>query len=204
MLERDQWRMVAALVTVAVVATALLAVADRMTRAPIAQAQRKALHQALAQVLPPHANDPQRDMVTMTRAGKPMRLYPARADDGRLLALAWEEVAPDGYSGPIRVLMSVDPTGVVQAVRVTEHRETPGLGDGIVRNRAWIDAFAGKTLDNARWAVKKDGGDFDQFTGATITPRAVVKAIHEGLMFFAKHRAQILRKLQTVKGLEDE
>jgi len=199
MFDREQWRMVWALAAVAVVATALLAIADRWTRAPIAEAQRQALHQALAQVLPPHANDPQQGMVEVMRGGRPLRLYPARDTDGRLLALAWEEIAPDGYSGAIRILMAVDPAGVLQAVRVTEHRETPGLGDGIEHNQAWLDAFAGKTLDNAHWAVKKDGGDFDQFTGATITPRAVVKAIHAGLMFFAEHRAEVLRALQTRK-----
>ncbi len=188
--------MVLALFAVAVLATALLATTDMFTRAPIAEAQRKALHQALMQVLPEHANDPQQDMITVQRDGADLKVYPARDRHGRLLALAWEEIAPDGYSGSIRILMAVEPDGVLHAVRITDHRETPGLGDGIVHNQAWIDAFAGKDLQHTKWAVKKDGGDFDQFTGATITPRAVVRAVHAGLIFFAENREALLNGLR--------
>ena len=195
-LDREQRHMVLALFVVAVLATALLATTDMFTRAPIAEAQRKALHQALMQVLPEHANDPQQDMITVQRDGVALKVYPARDRHGRLLALAWEEIAPDGYSGSIRILMAVEPDGVLHAVRITDHRETPGLGDGIVHNQAWIDAFAGKGLQHTKWAVKKDGGDFDQFTGATITPRAVVRAVHAGLIFFAENREALLNGLR--------
>ncbi len=195
-LDREQRHMVLALFAVAVLATALLATTDMFTRAPIAEAQRKALHQALMQVLPEHANDPQQDMITVQRDGAALKVYPARDRHGRLLALAWEEIAPDGYSGSIRILMAVEPDGVLHAVRITDHRETPGLGDGIVHNQAWIDAFAGKDLQHTKWAVKKDGGDFDQFTGATITPRAVVRAVHAGLIFFAENREALLNGMR--------
>ena len=195
-LDREQRHMVLALFAVAVLATALLATTDMFTRAPIAEAQRKALHQALMQVLPEHANDPQQDMITVQRDGVALKVYPARDRHGRLLALAWEEIAPDGYSGSIRILMAVEPDGVLHAVRITDHRETPGLGDGIVHNQAWIDAFAGKDLQHTKWAVKKDGGDFDQFTGATITPRAVVRAVHAGLIFFAENREALLNGMR--------
>lgn len=195
-LDREQRHMVLALFVVAVLATALLATTDMFTRAPIAEAQRKALHQALMQVLPEHANDPQQDMITVQRDGVALKVYPARDRHGRLLALAWEEIAPDGYSGSIRILMAVEPDGVLHAVRITDHRETPGLGDGIVHNQAWIDAFAGKDLQHTKWAVKKDGGDFDQFTGATITPRAVVRAVHAGLIFFAENREALLNGMR--------
>ena len=100
-----------------------------------------------------------------------------------LLAVAavLETTAPDGYSGAIQLLVGADFNGTVLGTRVTEHHETPGLGDKIeLRLSDWITHFAGKKIsgaDDAHWAVKKDGGDFDQFTGATITPRAVVNAV---------------------------
>ena len=86
--------------------------------------------------------------------------------------------------------------GTLLAARVIKHQETPGLGDKIdVAKTRWIDGFAGKSLDSPpaeRWAVKKDGGVFDQFAGATITPRAVVKAVKQGMQFYAQHREEIL------------
>jgi len=98
-----------------------------------------------------------------------------------------------GYGGEIVVLMAVDKAGTLLGARVLRHTETPGLGDKIEAAKSdWIDGFAGRKLDGTMWAVKKDGGDFDQFAGATITPRAVVKAVKEGLETFARHRAEIL------------
>jgi electron transport complex, RnfABCDGE type, G subunit len=97
------------------------------------------------------------------------------------LAAVMEATAPDGYSGAIQLLVGADFSGTVLGSRVTEHHETPGLGDKIeLRISDWITHFAGKTIageSDATWAVKKDGGQFDQFTGATITPRAVVNAV---------------------------
>lgn len=100
---------------------------------------------------------------------------------GKVTGYALETVAPDGYSGAIRLIVGTDASGKVSGVRVLAHRETPGLGDKIeLKKSNWILSFNGHSLtgDNANsWAVKKDGGDFDAFTGATITPRAVVKAV---------------------------
>ena len=108
------------------------------------------------------------------------RVYIARQDD-RPVAAILEATAPDGYSGAIQLLVGVDFSGTVLGTRVTEHHETPGLGDKIeLRLSDWITHFSGKTIaagNDAHWAMKKDGGDFDQFTGATITPRAVVNAV---------------------------
>jgi len=189
-IEREQWQMVVSLCVVAVVATLLLGLTDMVTREPIAAAQRQALHRALQQVLPEHANDPLDDVVTIGADAVPV--YLARDGQRRIVGAAWETVAPDGYAGSIRILMGVEPDGRIYAIRVTDHRETPGLGDGIVHNRPWLDSFIGRALDSVRWAVKKDGGDFDQFTGATITPRAVVKAVHRGLEFYRTYRQSIL------------
>lgn len=96
-----------------------------------------------------------------------------------------------GYSGPVVVLVGVSRDGVIQGVRVIKHTETPGLGDKVEETKTnWVHSFEGKALNTARWLVKKDGGDFDQFAGATITPRAVVKAVKEALEFHqANHDA---------------
>jgi len=108
------------------------------------------------------------------------KVYIARQDDNPVAAVI-EATAPDGYSGVIQLLVGADFNGTVLGTRVTEHHETPGLGDKIeLRISDWITRFSGKKIDGANdthWAVKKDGGDFDQFTGATITPRAVVNAV---------------------------
>ncbi|MFS1538693.1 MAG: electron transport complex subunit RsxG [Candidatus Phlomobacter fragariae] len=109
----------------------------------------------------------------------PHHLYIARKA-GKPIAAIIESTAPDGYSGAIKLLVAADFHSKVLGVHVTEHNETPGLGDKIdIRISNWINHFSGKKIDSEhspRWAVKKDGGDFDQFTGATITPRAVINA----------------------------
>ncbi|HGJ5876553.1 MAG TPA: electron transport complex subunit RsxG [Arsenophonus sp.] len=116
----------------------------------------------------------------------PHHLYIA-SKGGKPIAAIIESITPDGYSGAIKLLVAADFQGKVLGVRVTEHHETPGLGDKIdIRISNWISHFAGKTIDseNSRhWAVKKDGGDFDQFTGATITPRAVINATKRAAWF---------------------
>lgn len=105
-------------------------------------------------------------------------------------------VAPDGYTAPIRLIMSVDLSGTVIGLRVIEHKETPGLGDKIdIKKSDWVRFFEGRSLENtadSAWAVKKDGGDFDQLTGATITPRAIVQAVYKGLQYFKAHQAELL------------
>ncbi|MFC0308101.1 electron transport complex subunit RsxG [Gallibacterium trehalosifermentans] len=118
------------------------------------------------------------------------RLYLAKKQEN-IVAYLFETTAPDGYSGNIRILVAVTPAGKVLGVRVLEHHETPGLGDKIeTRLSNWIYAFTNKIFkleESDKWAVKKDGGNFDQFTGATITPRAVVNAVKKGLLqFFAQ------------------
>lgn len=106
---------------------------------------------------------------------------------GQPVAAVLESVAPDGYSGSIRLLVGVTPDGRLLGVRVLQHQETPGLGDAIEERRSdWIRSFDGRSLGRppmARWKVRKDGGDFDQLTGATVTPRAVVAAVRNALLF---------------------
>ncbi|MGP9800744.1 electron transport complex subunit RsxG [Rheinheimera sp. NSM] len=111
--------------------------------------------------------------------------------DGELSAYIIETTAPDGYSGNIDLIVALTPDGTVLGSRVLEHKETPGLGDKIEARRSpWIFSFSGKVVtdDNAgKWAVRKDGGDFDQFTGATITPRAVVNAVRNAVLYVQQH-----------------
>jgi len=189
-IDKDQIRMVIALFVVAIIAAGVTGLTDMFTRAPIAAAQKQALHQALKQVLPQHTNDPQAEMIRID--GTPV--YPSKNGAGHVTGFAWEVVAPDGYSGSIRILVGLRPDASIQAIRITYHRETPGLGDGIVKNQPWLASFVDQTLDSKNWHVKKDGGDFDQFTGATITPRAVVKAVKSALEFFHNHHSLMLEQ----------
>jgi electron transport complex protein RnfG len=109
--------------------------------------------------------------------------------------------ARDGFAGPIRILLGVDIDGVVTGVRILEHRETPGFGDKIdSRKSDWVHQFAPHSLRDpvaARWKIKSDGGDFDQLTGASVTPRAVIKAIRDTLQYFETHRDEIFAAAAT-------
>jgi Na+-translocating ferredoxin:NAD+ oxidoreductase subunit G len=112
--------------------------------------------------------------------------------------------APDGYSGSIYSLVSIKIDGTILGVRVISHNETPGLGDKIeIKKSPWILSFIGKSLTNTHdneWSVKKDHGVFDQFTGATITPRAVVQSVHHALLYFNKHRDKLMAQSLTPEG----
>jgi len=173
-------RLALSLVAVCVVAALVLAITDRVTRAPIAEQKRREVLRSLDAVLPPHDNAPDRDTRTVTLdSGAGQTLYLARQGDdwvGTALSMS----AHDGYAGDIDVMVGVGRDGAITGVAILAHAETPGLGDQIT-HRNWLSAFRDKALSGTRWAVKKDGGDFDQFTGATISPRAVVGAVHRAL-----------------------
>ncbi|WP_413733376.1 electron transport complex subunit RsxG [Sodalis sp. RH21] len=131
---------------------------------------------------------------SLTVGGREVRFYRASLKgkpSGIILASETQ-----GYGGPIQLLTGIDAGGVITGVRVISHKETPGLGDAIELERSpWIRSFDGQSLDNLteqQWHVKKDGGRFDAFTGATITPRAVVKGVHDNLLEFRQRRAQFL------------
>jgi len=115
-------------------------------------------------------------------------------------AIVLSPVAPNGYSGPINMLVGIYHNGTIAGVRVVKHRETPGLGDAVESQRSdWVLGFDDKSLENPtskKWKVKRDSGEFDQFTGATITPRAVVKAVHSALLYFQEHRKELFKKTQ--------
>ncbi|MEO5339715.1 MAG: RnfABCDGE type electron transport complex subunit G [Magnetococcus sp. MYC-9] len=188
----DFLRMGIVLMVVGVVATAILSGTESVTRAPIAEAKRQETLRMLKTVLPEgYDNAPVDDTVLFSdkrlhRKEKPVTFYRGRKG-GAPLGVAFVVTAPDGYSGNIDIMMSVTPAGVINLVKVVAHLETPGLGDKIVKPE-WLNAFRGKDRDNAKWRVKKDGGEFDQFSGATISPRAVVEAVKRGLDFFVEKK----------------
>ncbi len=183
----------------AAVLTGLTAVVNQLTKPTIdrqAANQQKALFD---QVIPSelYDNDLQQScfVVQAPQLGKGNhRVFIARKGDTPVGAVM-ETTAPDGYSGAIQLLVGTDFSGTVLGTRVTEHHETPGLGDKIdLRLSDWILHFAGKVIHgehDAAFAVKKDGGEFDQFTGATITPRAVVNAVKRAGLYAQTLPAQL-------------
>ena len=179
----------------ALITSAALALASRATTPAIETAAAADLKQSLTQVLPgQYDNDLLQDTLELPGPdGVPVKVY--RARHGSQVDAVVFQVSGRGYAGPIVCMMGVDRDGKVLGVRVLKHTETPGLGDKIEPAKAdWIHSFEHKFLGDPpaeKFAVKKDGGVFDQFAGATITPRAVVKAVKGGLEFFAAHRKEI-------------
>jgi len=180
----------------AVIGTAMVAATYQGTRDRIAANERETLLRKLNQLVAPDSYDNELldDSIELPAgelADRPLRVYRARRQ-GQPVAVVMNTIAPDGYSGSIYLLVGINHDGTVTGVRVVAHRETPGLGDAIDEERSdWIYGFNGRSLDDpppAKWAVRKDGGVFDQFTGATISPRAVVKAVHTALLYYRAHR----------------
>jgi len=160
--------------------------------------KRLALLKAFHVLIPAaaHDNDIFNDIITVQNkellgTKKPVNIYRARKNN-EPVAVIINSVAPDGYSGDIELLVAINHDGGLAGVRVIQHKETPGLGDAIEENRSdWITKFKDKSLlnpDKKGWAVKRDGGEFDQFTGATISPRAIVKAVYKTLLFYKEHQ----------------
>ena len=179
----------------ALLASGALAWASSATGDAIAAAEAKDLRDSLSEVLPAGLadNDFLKDTVDLKNGEKTVTIYRARKEG--VVKAALFKVAERGYAGEIQVLMAVDSDGRTLGVRVLKHSETPGLGDKIeVKKDPWVKSFDGKSLGDPapeKWAVRKDGGIFDQFAGATITPRAVVKAVKGGMDFFTAHKAEI-------------
>lgn len=198
----------------AVIGTGMVALTFLNTESAIAENERQALLSSLHELVPPRLHDNEIDEDTLTLkdaellgSKKPVIAYQARKF-GHPVAVILAATAPDGYNGDIKLLVAIDEYGLLLGVRVISHHETPGLGDAIDRQRTdWIDNFTGYSLDNPGdlgWHVEKDGGIFDQFTGATITPRAVVKAVHKALQYFESHKDVLLTPVdehdQEVEG----
>jgi len=180
----------------ATLAAALLILGNNSTHQAIADRQAEDLLESLSQVIPDSLHDNNlldNAILIEDTQGQPLTVYRAMKAQ-HLTALAYSVIG-QGYAGEIKLLIGLKPDGSLIGVRVLAHAETPGLGDRIeIEKDRWITSFNGRSLDNTTagaWRVKKDGGEFDQFSGATITPRAVVRTVHEALQFYAKHREEL-------------
>ncbi|WP_371373193.1 electron transport complex subunit RsxG [Thalassotalea aquiviva] len=194
----------------AIACTTMVSLVSWLTKDTIIEQQELQLLNTLHQVIPPERldNNLSQDCQFISDAEllgskEPHIAYLARKDN-LPVAVALTTTAPDGYNGRIEVLVAINVDGTVNGVRILNHQETPGLGDKIeIRKDDWVYSFEGKTIagpEDSRWAVKKDGGVFDQFTGATITPRAVVKAVKNALVFFEKNKTSLLANTESCRG----
>ena len=198
------------LASVAAVCTALVALTFYATRDQIAANQQAYLEQSLTPVLAGLSFDNSLPSSAVTIPAphslpgtEHAVVYRAFAQ-GKPVAALFAVTAPDGFSGPIRMLIGIDANGTVTGARAIEHKETAGLGDQIEVNRSdWILQFAGKSLVDpalADWTLRRDGGAFDQMSGASVTSRAAVNAISQTLQYFAEHRAAIFAAASDVEG----
>ena len=198
------WRSAVALGLVAIVGTGLLVFVEALTRPRIADQQSLAAIKQLRQVINPRLfdNDLQNDQIIIADSGwfsqgQAVTIYRARKGSEPVAAI-FKLFTEDGYNGKIHLLIGILADGSISGVRVISHKETPGLGDAIeIRKSDWIRGFTGKSLhqdSEQKWAVKKDGGQFDQFTGATITPRAIVQMINKTLEYFKLNQEHIFSR----------
>lgn len=186
----------------ALIASVLLGVTNCSTEGTIQRRLDEDLKKSLEEVVPAalYDNDLLLDTLNIPSSeynigANETTVYIAKKS-GNVTAVCFKFTAPDGYSGAINMIMGIDRSANILGVRVLSHKETPGLGDKIeVAKSDWILKFTGRSLDNlasAKWAVKKDGGEFDQFAGATITPRKSVQAIYRGLQLFKAYQEQLI------------
>ncbi|MFT5138662.1 MAG: electron transport complex protein RnfG [Lysobacterales bacterium] len=200
----NMFRSAALLALIAVIGTGLLAGINELTKDRIVSQQRRLVLQQLNQLIPAVAYDNAlhedviefRDPVYFKHSGL-VTVYRARLGLAPV-AVVLRLVAPDGYNGDIHLLVGIWENGTIAGVRVISHRETPGLGDPIEHQRSdWVLGFDETSLDNPSekgWAVKRDGGIFEQFTGATITPRAVVGTVQRALTYYSSHSKMLFEQ----------
>jgi len=200
----------------ALVTSLILATTNELTYERIEQSEREAAQRALLEIIPLefHDNDMLMDVQPVPEQywatlglKKGGNIHIAR-DQGQPVAVIIPAVTPDGYSGAISMIIGINFNGSIAGVRVVEHRETPGLGDKVdLKKSDWILSFNGKSLVNPQasgWKVKKEGGDYDQFTGATITPRAVISQVLKTLQYFEDDRERLLQIAAANAARENE
>ena len=187
----------------AAICSAALVMGYKATYHDIKQRQREDMQASLQQVIPSNlydndilANKLDIAVDSKVMAGKDVIQVYRASKENRITALAYQ-ITGIGYAGPIEIMLGINTEGKVLGTRVIAHSETPGLGDKIeIQRNNWIESFTGLSLGHppvSKWKVKKDGGQFDQFTGATITPRGVVRAVKQGLEFFQQHKTELLQ-----------
>lgn len=188
----------------AFVISAIVALTHQGTKDQIKEQETKQLLRILDQVIAPgsYDNELYKHCITTNSlqflgSDKNQRAFIAQKD-GRSTAIALETIAPNGYNGNINLIVGITANGTVSGVRTLAHQETPGLGDKIeIIKDDWMLSFNDKALNDhndKRWHVKKDGGEFDQFTGATITPRAVVQAVKNTIIYFERNKEALFNE----------
>lgn len=194
----------------AIVGTGLVAFVYDTTKERIAANERAVLLRRLHEIMPDsrYDNDILADLIMISDDALDPNLHPQPVylawKTGEPVGAVLTAVAPDGYNGEIKILVATYYDDTISGVRVVAHRETPGLGDDIDISRSdWILGFEGRSIGNPpeeRWKVKGDGGDFDQFTGATITPRAVVAAVRRALLYFSERKDTLFADTKRLPG----
>lgn len=190
-----------AMIIFSLAASTALSISYFITKSPIDESDAKAKRIFLNQVIPTdlYDNNLVKDIISIEPSPllgnkKNIDVYRAKKNN-RVIAVIIESVAPDGYSGEIKTLVGIDHEDKILGVRVIAHKETPGLGDYIEIDKSqWIKNFDLKSLDKAsekQWTVKKDGGDFDYISGATITPRAVIKSTYKCLLYVKENKKRL-------------
>ncbi len=196
-------RTLAGLAVILVVAAVLVGGTWHYTKQRIADNGARRTLAEISTVLPAslYDNEPHKDMVLLdTSDGQPLPVYRARRN-GSPVAAVVTVIAQDGYIGPIRMLVGIAADGRVLGVRVTSHKETPGIGAGIAKDPSgWIAGFSGRSLANppdSHWNLRTDGGDFDAIAGATVSSRATVGGVRRALQYFTTHADEIFAPLAT-------
>ncbi len=180
--------LVIVLTIICAISALALAYVYNLTKEPIAKQKRLEMIKAIKSVLPKNVvNDPLKDKIKID--GK--IVYIGKDSSGKVVGVAFKCVSNEGYSGKIEIMLGLKKDGTINAIQILSHSETPGLGAKI--EQPWFKKqFEGRNLKNTKWKVKKDGGDIDQISGATISPRAVTKAVYQGLLFFDKNKSKIM------------
>ena len=206
---RSTLQTAANLIFFAIIATAILASVFFMTHDAIVKSEEAEKMKLITQIVPTTLFDNDIIQDKLNVAPSPLLgtedvtiAYRARLK-GEPSAVVFESIAPDGYSGKIGLILAVRANGELAGVRVVSHRETPGLGDYIeLPKDPWIKGFDGKSREVYKdddWKVKKDGGQFAYMAGATITPRAIVKAVNKALIYYAENREQLFAAHEPIK-----
>jgi electron transport complex protein RnfG len=197
----------------AVAGVGLVAFTHQATKDQIAENERLALLSSLSALVPADTIDndiveDKTEVSDLEKLGSETTTVYLGRKAGQPVAAVFTSIAPDGYSGQIKLLVAVLADGSLGGVRVVSHKETPGLGDRVdIEKSDWVHGFDGKSIGNpelAQWKVKRDGGIFDQFSGATITPRAIVKAVKNTLLYYQENSKQLFNTKAAPAAASDK
>ncbi|MFH0926930.1 MAG: RnfABCDGE type electron transport complex subunit G [bacterium] len=198
---KDFFKPILILTTICMVAAVILAKVYDITKEPIAEQKSREQLNAIDAVVPGHDNDPIKDAIKVS-VGKDKRgeeqvieFFRCFKQD-KLVGVAFKAKTSEGFGGNIAIMIGVNEKGIITGIEILESQESPGLGAKILKP-FFKDQFKGRSLQNTKWQVKKDGGDIDQITGATVSPRAVTKAVKEGLRIFEQFKEKFIFSLPT-------